>query len=387
MTAMALSARALNRSTLARQSLLERQPLDVVDAVRRIVALQAQQHASPYLALWNRVDGFDPAALDTALAERRLVKSTLMRVTLHMVAATDFGVFREAMEPTLRAARLGDARFRASGIAPEEAQALVAALLEYADPPRADAEARAWAGERLGVPLDPAAWRMLRQYAPWWHAPTADTWSYGPRHTWAGPGGPPRLTDPAAHDAGLRTLLLRYLAGFGPASVADMARFTMTGRTRVRAAVRALGPELEEVAGPEGVALLDVPGAPRPDGETPAPPRLMAMWDSVLLAYDDRGRMIPPEYRGQVIRVNGDVLPTLLVDGRVAGVWRAVEGGIEATAFHRLPEPVWEGLAAEAASLTALLAGRDPLVYRRYDHWWARGLPAAQIRLLGGGEG
>ncbi|MGW3405265.1 winged helix DNA-binding domain-containing protein [Streptomyces zhihengii] len=382
---MVISARALNRSTLARQLLLEREPLDVVEAVRRVVALQAQQHASPYLALWNRIDGFDPASLDAALAGRRLAKSTLMRVTLHLVDAADFGVFREAMEPTLRAARLGDARFRAAGIGPEETAGLVAGLLEYTGRPRADAEARAWAEERLGVPLEAPARRMLRQYAPLWHAPVPGPWSFGARHTWAGPGTPPRLADPEAADAGLRVLLLRYLAGFGPASVADMAQFTMATRSRVRAAVRALDGELEELTGPEGAVLFDVPGAPRPDEDTPAPPRLMAMWDSVLLAYADRGRVIPPEYRREVIRVNGDVLPTLLVDGRVAGVWRAVAGGIEATAFHGLPEAVWEGLAAEAVSLTALLADRDPLVYRRYDHWWARGFPAAGTRLLGPG--
>lgn len=107
------------------------------------------------------------------------------------------------------------------------------------------------------------------------------------------------------------------------------------------------------------------------------------MWDSVLLAHADRSRVIPPAYRRLVIRVNGDVLPTLLVDGRVAGVWRALDGGIEATAFHDLPTAVWGGLAEEAASLTALLAGRDTEVYRRYHHWWPK-LPGGQVRLLKG---
>jgi hypothetical protein len=109
----------------------------------------------------------------------------------------------------------------------------------------------------------------------------------------------------------------------------------------------------------------------------------MAMWDSVLLAHVDRSRVLPPDYRRLVIRSNGDVLPTLLVDGHVAGVWRAVEGGIEATAFHRLPEDAWEGFADEARGLVALLADRDPLVYRRYDHWWSK-LPGGETRLLPG---
>lgn len=109
----------------------------------------------------------------------------------------------------------------------------------------------------------------------------------------------------------------------------------------------------------------------------------MAMWDSILLAYSDRSRVIPPDYRTLVTRRNGDVLPTLLVDGYVAGIWRPAEGGIEATAFHRLPDDVWEQLAAEARSLTAFLADRETDVYRRYDHWWSK-LPSAEARLLPG---
>lgn len=103
-----------------------------------------------------------------------------------------------------------------------------------------------------------------------------------------------------------------------------------------------------------------------------------------MLAYSVRSRVIPPDYRKLVTRVNGDVLATLLVDGCVAGVWRSVEGGIEATAFHHLPDEVWERLAAEARSLV-FLADRDPEVYRRYDHWWSK-LPSAEARLLPGTE-
>jgi hypothetical protein len=105
------------------------------------------------------------------------------------------------------------------------------------------------------------------------------------------------------------------------------------------------------------------------------------MWDSVLLAYFDRSRVIPPDYRQLVIRQNGDVLPTLLIDGYVTGVWRPVEGGIEATAFSRLAKDAWTELAAEAAALITFLADRQPIVYRRYTHWWKK-LPNAEVRLL-----
>lgn len=107
------------------------------------------------------------------------------------------------------------------------------------------------------------------------------------------------------------------------------------------------------------------------------------MWDSSLLAYADRGRVIPPDYRRLVTRQNGDVLPTLLVDGCVARVWRPVEGGIEATAFHPLSDVAWTGLAAEAEALVAFLADREPMVYRRHAHWW-KTLAGAEVRLLPG---
>ncbi|MEU4347954.1 winged helix DNA-binding domain-containing protein [Streptomyces sp. NPDC023838] len=385
---MVISARALNRATLARQLLLGREPLDAEEALRRVVALQAQQPASPYIALWNRLSGFDPAQLDAALADRRIVKATLMRLTLHAVRAEDYRSFREAMEPTLRSSRLGDARFRSSGLTAEDADALVAALLRYANRPRGSAELGEWFEKRLGRPLEVGAQRMLRQYAPLWHAPTGGPWAYTTRLSYEAAGAPrPALGNAEAPERGLRALILRYLAGFGPASIADMAQFAMVHRPRVRAAVKTLADEaggLEQLASPDGTVLYDIPGALRPEEDTPAPPRLMAMWDSVLLAYADRSRVIPSEYRKHVTRVNGDVLPTLLVDGRVAGVWRATDGGIEAGAFHHLPGQVWEELAGEARSLVAFLAARDPRAYSRYDHWWAKGMPTAETRLLPG---
>jgi hypothetical protein len=110
----------------------------------------------------------------------------------------------------------------------------------------------------------------------------------------------------------------------------------------------------------------------------------MAMWDSVLLAYADRGRIVPPAYRPHVVRRNGDVLPTVLVDGYVAGVWRPQEGGIEVTAFHALPQDAWDGIEREAADLLAFLSARDEAVYRRFGHWWST-LPAAEVRVVARG--
>ncbi|MFH8484769.1 winged helix DNA-binding domain-containing protein [Streptomyces longisporoflavus] len=377
---MTITERELNRATLSRQLLLERQPIAVQEGVRRVVALQAQQPASPYLALFNRLADFAPADLDAAFAGGSVVKATLMRITLHAVHAEDYAAFRAAMQPTLYASRLG-ARFAAAGLGPADADVLVPQVLDFARGPRTSAEMQAWVEELLGADKKDGAWWGLKGYAPLHHAPTDAPWSFGHRPSFvAAPGGAVpagREADPQA----LQTLILRYLAGFGPASLADVAQFAMVGRTHVRAALLALGDTLEQLQGPDGSVLFDLPGASRPPGETPAPPRLMAMWDSILLAYADRGRVIPPAYRPLVIRRNGDVLPTLLVDGHVAGVWRAVDGRIEATAFHSLPPAAWEGLAEEARFLTALLDDREAAVYSRYHHWWAK-LPEAEVRFL-----
>ncbi|MGW6058116.1 winged helix DNA-binding domain-containing protein [Streptomyces sp. NPDC055189] len=377
---MTITERALNRATLSRQLLLQRQPLTVQVGVRRVVALQAQQPASPYLALWNRLTGFAPDDLEAAFTGGSVVKATLMRITLHAVHAEDYPAFRAAMQPTLYASRLGS-RFAAAGLSPADAEALVPEVLDFTRTPRTSAEMQAWVEERLGADKKDGAWWGLKGYAPLHHAPTDAPWSFGHRPSFvAAPGGrvpAGREADPQA----LRTLILRYLAGFGPASLADVAQFAMVQRTPVRAALLALGDTVEQLQGPDGRVMFDLPGAPRPPADTPAPPRLMAMWDSILLAYADRGRVIPPAYRPLVIRRNGDVLPTLLVDGHVAGVWRPTEEGIEATAFHPLKPATWEGLAAEARSLSAFLGGREAAVYSRYHHWWAK-LPEGEVRML-----
>jgi DNA glycosylase AlkZ-like len=375
-----LSARRLNRATLDRQLLLRRERLPVVDAVRRVVGLQAQEPASPYLALWNRLEDFDPAELDAAFASHEVVKATLMRITLHAVAAEDYPAFHNAMRFALRAARLGDRRYTSTGLSTADADALVPHLLELARRPSTGAEIEAALTERLGRESPRRLWWALRTFAPLAHAPTGGPWSFGTRPSYVTARLSPTSVDQAESE---RRLARRYLEGFGPASVADLARFATLYRSRAKSALQAIEDELERYEGPDGTELFDVPGGSLPAEDVPAPPRLLPMWDSVLLAYDDRGRIIPPDYRKLVIRINGDVLPTLLVDGYVAGVWRAVPDGIEATAFAPLPDEAWARLAAEARGLVAVLAGRDPAVYRRYQHWWAK-LPPGQTRVLPG---
>nr|WP_203602067.1 winged helix DNA-binding domain-containing protein [Streptomyces sp. SID9727] len=360
--------------------LLAREPLTASEGVRRVVALQAQHPASPYIALWNRLSGFAPEALDAAFAERSVVKGTLMRITLHAVHAEDYPAFRAAMQPVLYGSRLGS-RFTASGLSAAEGGELAAEIVEFARTPRTSAEIRAWLAERFGAERGDAAWWGMKTYAPLHHVPTGPPWSFGTRASFVAAGTGPVPRGRAVDRAALRTLILRYLAGFGPASVADVAQFSMAGRAPVRAELTAMGGEVERLRGPDGEVLFDLPGASRPDPGAPVPSRLMAMWDSTLLAYADRSRVIPPEYRPLVIRRNGDVLPTLLVDGFVAGVWRPTAEGVEATAFHPLPSAVWAELGAEAEALTTFLGTRERTVYSRYHHWWAK-LPDADVRML-----
>jgi hypothetical protein len=367
---MTYTARQLNRATLERQMLLKREPVDVLTAVERIVAIQAQEPASPYLALWNRIEGFDPAELDAAFTSGAIRKASLMRITLHAVTAADHEVFHHAMLPALRASRLHDKRFKGMDLTIEQADALLEHVLEFAREPREKAEIEALLHARVGDVGQPGVWWALRTYGGLVHAPTGGPWSFGQRPSYQAVTMSPREQLEC-----LAELLRRYLSGFGPATVPDMNQFTMLPRASIRQAL-----ELLDVVR-EG-AYFDLPHRTVPDSDVPAPPRLMPMWDSTLLAYADRSRIIPEQYRKLVIRNNGDTLPTLLVDGHVAGVWRPNEnGGIEASAFHALGEDQWAGLAEEARALHKFLGDREPQVYRRFTRWWA-GLPVEDVRIL-----
>lgn len=366
-----LSTRRLGRAMLARQSLLESADLDVVDAVERIGGVQAQEPASPYIGLWARLSRFAAADLTAAIADRRLVKSTLMRATLHLVSARDFRSLWTAIVPMLENQRRRD---RLQPPPAERLAMLRGRVATYAAEPRSLTELRDHLGDRDGLPADELVWWLRRRH-PLAHAPTTVPWSFGRRplladaDAWLGTGEWPDVA------AATERLVRRYLAAFGPASVADIARWAGLTVARVRPGVEAVeaAHDLRHFRTEGGRALIDLTGAPLPDEDTPAPPRLLPMWDSTVLAYDDRTRVVSHADRARIVARNGDTLPVFLVDGVVAGRWWAsVDGGrtrIELEPFHRLAASDRTALEELGDRLARFVEPHEPAVYSRYQRW------------------
>jgi hypothetical protein len=371
-----LSLARLNRATLARQLLLDRSELDVVAAVHAIAGLQAQEPASPFIGLWTRVAGFRVEALEAAITHRDVVKGTLMRATLHAVTAADYRAFQPAVQPMLQRIRRQD---RVQPPDAAELRRLSEVAAAFTDEPRSLTELREHlAAQGSDTPPEEALW-WLRRHAAFVHAPVDGApWSFGRRPQLV--HAPTWLGDPdpfATEDAALDHLARRYLAAFGPASAADLARWSGLAAARIRPSLQRLegGDELRRFADERGRMLLDLVEAPRPPAETPAPPRLLPMWDSMLLAFDDRTRVISDAHRAVVIAKNGDTLPTFTVDGRVAGRWWAERDrptGVPPLVlepFAPIPAAARRALARELEDLAALIAPHEPAVYARYQRW------------------
>ncbi len=343
----ALTTRELNRVLLARQGLLARERVPVRAMVERLVGQQAQEPVDPYIGLWSRIDGFDPEELSGLLERREAVRISLMRATIHLVTAADCVALRPVTQDVhVRTAR---SQFRRQMEGVDEAELLAAG--------RALLHEKPWLGADLG-----------RALAPRW--PGADPWvlqvvnryhhalvQIPPRGLWRRSGralhvlaedwlGRPldAATDPAP-------ALLRYLAAFGPASVADMR--TWSGIAGLREVVERMRPELRTFTDERGRELFDVPDGAWADPDAPAPPRFLPLYDNAVLAHDDRARIVTPglPWEGRI----GDAL--FLVDGFVRGAWRfdRKAGTLRVGPLAPLAPGEREALAAEAEGLAALL--------------------------------
>lgn len=346
-----LDRKALNRATLARQLLLERRVLPAADVLETLVGLQAQTPQSPYVSLWSRVAGFDPEELSSLLRGRRAVRIALMRSTIHLVSARDCLRIRPLVQPSID--RQYAATRHAKLLAGVDLDAVVAAgraLLEAE--PRALDELGKLLAERFEGHDPTALAFVIRTRVPLVQIPPRGLWRASGRPVCATAEdwlGKPLLRRPA-----LRDLVLRYLAAFGPASVRDVQMWS--GLTRLREVVDRLRPQLATFRDERGTELFDLSDAPRPEADTPAPPRFLPDYDNVLLGHADRTRMIADEDR----RALPIGKPTVLVDGYVRATWKLDRrrAGLDIEPLGRLTRAERAAVAEEGERLAAVLTGR-----------------------------
>lgn len=342
-----LSPRALNRATLARQLLLARSDLPAVTAIEQLVGLQGQSPDAPYVGLWSRLRDFQADELVKPLADREVVRSLLMRGTVHLVTAEDCLALWPLISPVLERGLRGH---YASAIAGLDVDAVVEAGRALLSEPLTRAElGRALAERWPGT--DPVALAYVVSYL----VPTVQV---TPRGLWRQSGAAAHTTVEAWLDrpmgAGmpLDDMVLRYLGAFGPASVRDAQ--VWSGLTRLKEVFERLRPRLVVFSDVNGRELFDLPGAPRPDAETPAPPRFLPEYDNVLLSHADRTRVIPDSRRVPLPPGNGGRCGTLLVDGEFRATWAVEREDGVATLVVDVDEQ--DGVAEEGTRLLEFLA-------------------------------
>ncbi len=313
-----LGRRSLGRATLARQLLLERVDLPVADAVQHLVGLQAQVPRVPHLALWDRLAGYDTAALDVLMTSRAVVRTQLMRTTIHTVTAADAFALRPLLQPVLDRTAAGTVwgqRLRGQDVSDVVAEAVE--LLAGTPMARAQLQ-RELARRHPGLDAEAVAF-CVSYWVPWVQPP--------PRGLWNGSGAAVMTTveawlGPAPGPAGSpEDLVRRHLRAFGPATVRDVQAWC--GLTKLREVVERMGPQLRRFRGEDGAELLDVPDAPLPDPDTPAPVRFLAEYDNVVLSHADRSRVVADGNHVLLLGGPGGWTGTVLIDGLLRATWAA----------------------------------------------------------------
>ena len=312
-----LSARELGRATLARQLLLERHSLGALEAIGRLAGMQAQEPGPPYLGLWSRLEGFEAAELAAAIEERTVVRAASMRGTVHLLTADDYVRLHSAVASALE----GDmANYLGSRLEGVDVAALVEdgrEIFEHEESMSAAALRDALAERHPEADVRAIA-AVVRRSLPLVRVPDGGRWGFTPKapftdaERWL--GRPLRKRPDRAE------LVRRYLAAFGPASVRDAEAWL--GGGGLGPAFEKLRAELATFRDESGRELFDLPSAPRPSSDAPAPVRLLPEFDNLLLAHADRRRVISDEHRRALTTKNLRVRATVLVDGAVAGFWR-----------------------------------------------------------------
>jgi hypothetical protein len=339
-----LSARELNRALLARQLLLERSHLPLTGAIERVAGVQSQYAPSTYISLWTRLHEFRRDQLTKGLEQRRAVQATLMRVTIHVVSARDFPLLAAGLRKGRRDEWFRAHKGHAQGL---DMEAVAARLRRHlAHGPRRASELTEFLRAE-GFP--PVAWSGAGLWLDMVRVPPSGTWQhrradlYGLADDWVGPST-------ASEAEGLEHLVRRYLGGFGPASLKDIASWVGLPVTTIRPVVERLS--LRPFRDERGGELLDLRRAPLPDPDTPAPVRFLPTWDATLLVHARRTQILPERYRSRVFNTNTPhSISTFLVDGAVAGSWRYENGSVRLELFGRLPRGARREMEAEAERL------------------------------------
>jgi hypothetical protein len=311
-----LSQRQLNRAFLARQLLLERAELTCEQVIEHLVGMQAQAPTAPYVGLWSRLDGFRFEDLASLYDNRRVTRLAMMRSTIHLVTAGDAHRLRPLLDPAMvRGFMSSQWGKRLRGLDLDPVVAAGRAAVE--DSPLTFAELGTELGRQWPTYDSQALAQAIRAHVPLVQVPPRGIWgaSGQARHTsleaWLGR---------SRVQASIDDLILRYLAAFGPASVNDTQ--TWSGLTHLRDDFVRLSPQLVTFRDEHDVELFDLPDAPRPPAETPAPVRFLAEYDNALLSHADRTRIIDPDDRARLWSINGIVPGGVLVDGMVRALWR-----------------------------------------------------------------
>jgi hypothetical protein len=336
-TERVLTQRQLNRALLSRQLLLTRSKLSVPRALERMGGIQNQYAPNAYIRLWSCLDDFRREQLARALERRTVVQGTLMRTTIHTVSAREYWLFAAGLQRAVR-----DWQLRVDKATPREMRKRAAKL-------------------RAALLSGPVPARQLDGRAGLWEhivrAPPSGTWErrradlYALADLWVGPCT-------VSEDEGLEHLVRAYLRGFGPAALEDVSswagvpvRMLIPARERLR---------LRRFRDEQGRELIDLPRAPLPPADTPAPVRFLPWWDAVLLVHARRTGVLPEEYRPVVFDTkNPPSVPTFLVDGRVAGAWRYDNGKVELDPYEKVSGQALRHLRAEGMRLEALFSERQ----------------------------
>ncbi|WP_436772948.1 winged helix DNA-binding domain-containing protein [Yinghuangia sp. YIM S09857] len=311
-----LGLRELNRATLARQHLLERVRMPALDMVRHLAGLQAQHPASSYFTLWTRIADFDPEELAGLMTDRRVVRIALMRSTIHTVTADDALAWRPLLLPVMERMYKSSHSRLTAGADRDELTATGRAFIE--EQPRTFAEVGAHLGTRWPDAQPSALSAALRTWAPLVQVPPRGLWGRsGPvAHTtlehWLG--------RPVDAEPSVDAMVLRCIAALGPMSVKDVQ--VWCGLTRLKEVLERLRPQLAVFRDENGRELFDLPDAPRPDPETPAPVRFLADFDNIYLSHDDRSRVVTREWQQWGMDQGNMLWGGLLVDGFGRAAWR-----------------------------------------------------------------